>query len=110
MASTSSVAAPTVSTSSAAASASSAGQRLRRMMWDATIPIVVTVESDDLPQDALDRSIETHYLKAPRISYLPLILQDIKSNLIAMMVDGAALKEIKEEDYWFLYEGTPLRW
>lgn len=92
------------------AASSSPAQRLRRLIWDATIPIVVTVESEDLPHTSLDRSIETHYIKAPRISYLPLVLQEVKSSLLAVMMDDTALNAIKEEDYWFMYEGTPLRW
>ena len=108
MASTASAAAASAPSTSFATS--SPAQRLRRLIWDATIPILVTVESDDLSQGSLDRSIETHYIKAPRISYLPLVLQEVKNSLLAMMMDDAALNAIKEEDFWFMYEGVPLRW
>ena len=111
MASTASAAAgATASPVPTIAVSSSPAQRLRRLIWDATIPIVVTVESEDLSHTSLDRSIETHYIKAPRISYLPLVLQEVKSSLLAVMMDDTALNAIKEEDYWFMYEGTPLRW
>ncbi|UZJ54202.1 hypothetical protein CBS101457_003522 [Exobasidium rhododendri] len=110
MASTSSAANPASATPSPAFAASSPAQRLRRLIWEATIPIVVTVECGDLPQISLDRSIETYYVKAPRISYLPLVLQEVKSNLLALMVDDEVLRSMKEEEFWFLYEGTPLRW
>jgi autophagy-related protein 5 len=80
------------------------------MVWDATIPIVITVEGEGLSQGSVDRSVETYYVKAPRISYLSLVFQEVKSTLLAMMMDETALSAIKEEDFWFTYEGTPLRW
>ncbi|PWN34205.1 uncharacterized protein FA14DRAFT_161682 [Meira miltonrushii] len=86
-------------------------QRFRKLVWDATIPISVTVESADLASfGVVDRSIETYYVRAPRISYLPLVLQEVRANLLSIMVDDAILANIKEEDFWLTYEGVPLRW
>jgi autophagy-related protein 5 len=99
-----------VAASAATQSASSSAQRLRRLIWDATIPLVISIECDDIPNVSLDRSVETHYVKAPRISYLPLVLQQVKSDLLALMMDDTSLRSIKDDDYCFYYEGTPLRW
>ena len=105
-----------VSTSSAAAasaatqSAFSSAQRLRRLIWDATIPLVISVECGDISNVSLDRSIETYYIKAPRLSYLPLVLQQVKSDFLSLMMDDTSLRTIKDDDYCFYYEGTPMRW
>lgn len=109
LASTASAVAAAASNPSSSSSSSSA-QRLRRLIWDATIPILVSVECDEMPTVFLDRTIETHYMKAPRISYLPLVLQEVKNDLLSLMMDEATLRSIKEDDYCFVYEGTPLRW
>jgi autophagy-related protein 5 len=87
-------------------------QRFRKLTWDAAIPIAVTVETNDLAKlgSNVNRAIETHYVKAPRISYLPLLLQEIKTDLLALMLDASISDTIKDEDYCFTYEGTPLRW
>ena len=86
-------------------------QRFRKLVWDATIPISITVESTDLAGfGSVDRSIETYYVRAPRISYLPLILQEVRANLLSIMIDDSILANIKEEDFWLTYDGVPLRW
>lgn len=86
-------------------------QRFRKLVWDATIPISVTVESTDLSNfGSVDRSIETYYVRAPRISYLPLVLQEVRANLLSIMLDESVLANIKEEDFWLTYDGVPLRW
>ena len=43
-------------------------------------------------------------IQAPRISYLPLLLPDIKRHLAEIVLDDAAT--IKEEDWWFEESGT----
>lgn len=89
-----------------------ASQRFRKLTWDATIPIAVTVEASDLVKlgGNANRSVETFYLRAPRVSYLPLILQEVRQGLLTLMLDFSDLESVKEEDIWFTYEGVPLRW
>ncbi|PWN87026.1 hypothetical protein FA10DRAFT_269630 [Acaromyces ingoldii] len=86
-----------------------AATRFRRLVWEAAIPVVVGVESGDLPSGS-DRSVETYYASAARISYLPLLLAEVRRNLLPLVLDGAALDKIEEKDCWFAFEGTPLRW
>lgn len=111
--------ASTASTASAIAAAStpqagpstpSASQQYRRLIWEATIPIVVSIDTDTLHAGSLDRSIETHYTKAARISYLPLLLQEVKSTLLPMMMEDDAVQGLRDESFWFTCEGVPLRW
>lgn len=114
MASTASAAAassPAPAGATTTSSLSNPSHRFRKLIWDATIPVAITVEGSDLTAlGTADRSIETYYVRAPRISYLPLLLRDVKANLLSIMLDDASLSSIKEEEFWFTYDGTPLRW
>lgn len=89
----------------------------------------VTLAADELPPNA-DRSVESYYVRrlsrrywglassrcvrlqiqAPRISYLPLLLPQIRKHLLDLMLDGSTSASIPTDDLWFSYDGTPLRW
>lgn len=71
---------------------------------------MITVDAIELPDITIDRSIETYYVRAPRISYLPLILETVKNELLGTMLDDASLDLIRPEKCSFIYDGTPLRW
>lgn len=49
-------------------------------------------------------------MQVPRISYLPLILQDVRRDLIELVLDESAAAGILDESIWFEYDGVPLRW
>lgn len=93
----------------AGSASASAAIRLRRLIWDATIPVVIGIESGDLPLGS-DRSVETYYASVSRISYLPLLLAEVRRNLLPLVLDDAALQKVEDKDCWFSYEGVPLRW
>lgn len=96
----------------ASSSVASRALHFRRLVWDATIPIAVSVDAAELPGSiTLDRAIETYYVRAPRISYLPLVLEKVRAGLLSLMLSGdAALDSIKPDSCWFSFEGIPLRW
>ena len=49
-------------------------------------------------------------LRAPRIAYLPLLIQDIRRLLLELVLDDHALATLKEDQLWFDYDGEPLKW
>ncbi|PWZ01548.1 peptidase M22, glycoprotease [Testicularia cyperi] len=81
----------------------------RRLVWNGTIPICVTVELADLPPGS-DTSIDSTYLVVPRISYLPLVVAEVRRNLLELVLDQASLSTLNDKDLWFEYDGQPLRW
>jgi autophagy-related protein 5 len=119
----------------------SAATPFRSLVFRGTVPLQVQLEPQDLPLLA-DRSVEYYYVRAPpfhpsihfiirliptrvqlqvpRISYLALCLDDIKRNLVQLVLDHAAFAALKDDDLWFetlpenqhhqAEEGIPLRW
>ncbi|TKA52054.1 hypothetical protein B0A53_04714 [Rhodotorula sp. CCFEE 5036] len=97
----------------------SAATPFRSLVFRGTVPLQVQLEPQDLPLLA-DRSVEYYYLQVPRISYLALCLDDIKRNLVQLVLDHAAFAALKDDDLWFetlpenqhhqAEEGIPLRW
>ncbi|KAF9509400.1 hypothetical protein BS47DRAFT_1301504 [Hydnum rufescens UP504] len=75
----------------------------RRLVFDGTVPIEIKIDLKELPANS-DRSLEYYYIQAPRISYLPLLLPDIKRHLAEIVLDDTAT--IKEEDWWFEETGV----
>jgi autophagy-related protein 5 len=50
-------------------------------------------------------------MQAPRVSYLPLLMPEIKKFLMDVVFDEAAASVLKEEEWWFeSEEGTLLKW
>ncbi|KAM5533044.1 hypothetical protein V8D89_013312 [Ganoderma adspersum] len=82
----------------------------RRLTWEGTVPLEVRVDPKELPANS-DRGLECYYLQAPRVSYLPLLVPEIKRFLMDVVFDEAAARVIKEEDWWFeSEEGSLLKW
>lgn len=93
----------------AGASAAQATSTFRKLVWEGTIPICVTLDPAELPPGS-DSSIDSTYLIVPRISYLPLIVAEVKKNLLDLVLEQPALNTLNEKELWFEYEGQPLRW
>ncbi|PFH51983.1 hypothetical protein AMATHDRAFT_79928 [Amanita thiersii Skay4041] len=82
----------------------------RRLTWEGSVPIEIRVDPKELPANS-DRGLECYYLQAPRVSYLPLLMPEIRKYLMDVVFDEAATKVLKEEDWWFeTEEGTTLKW
>ncbi|THG96177.1 hypothetical protein EW026_g5604 [Hermanssonia centrifuga] len=81
----------------------------RRLTWEGTVPLEIRVDSKELPANS-DRGLECYYIQAPRVSYLPLLVPELKRFLMDVVFDEAAARVIKEEDWWFESEdGTLLK-
>ncbi|KAF8070272.1 autophagy protein Apg5-domain-containing protein [Lyophyllum atratum] len=82
----------------------------RRLTWEGTVPLEIRVDPKELPANS-DRGLECYYIQAPRVSYLPLLMPEIRRFLMDVVFDEAAAKVLKEEDWWFeSAEGTLLKW
>ncbi|TFK18930.1 autophagy protein 5 [Coprinopsis marcescibilis] len=82
----------------------------RRLAWEGTVPIEIRVDPKELPANS-DRGLECYYLQAPRVTYLPLLLPEIRRFLMDVVFDEAAASSLKEEDWWFeTEEGTVMKW
>ncbi|KAF9231395.1 autophagy-related protein [Melanogaster broomeanus] len=82
----------------------------RRLSWEGTVPLEIRVDPKELPANS-DRGLECYYIQAPRVSYLPLLMPEIRRFLMEVVFDEAAGKILKEEDWWFeSEEGTLLKW
>ncbi|KAF8605556.1 hypothetical protein BDV93DRAFT_570088 [Ceratobasidium sp. AG-I] len=58
------------------------------------------IDEKELPTRS-DRNLESYYIQVPRISYLPLLLPDIRKHLTDLVLEGTAATTIKDEDWWF---------
>lgn len=82
----------------------------RRLAWEGTVPVEIRVDPKELPANS-DRGLECYYIQAPRVSYLPLLLPEIRRFLMDVVFDEAAASSLKEEDWWFeTEEGTITKW
>lgn len=82
----------------------------RRLTWEGTVPLEVRVDPKELPANS-DRGLECYYIQAPRVSYLPLLVPEIKRFLMDVVFDETAARVVKEEDWWFeSEEGSLLKW
>ena len=79
----------------------------RRLTWEGTVPLEIRVDPSELPANS-DRGLECYFVQAPRVSYLPLLIPEIKGFLTDIVFDGNAIKAIKEEDWWFETEDKVL--
>ncbi|KAF8335476.1 autophagy protein 5 [Cantharellus anzutake] len=81
----------------------------RRLIFDGTVPLEIKIDLKDLPANS-DRSLEYYYVQAPRISYLPLLIPDVRKYLAELVLDDST--QIKEEDWWFeeTSSGALMKW
>ncbi|TDL22655.1 autophagy protein 5 [Rickenella mellea] len=82
----------------------------RRLSWEGTVPIEIRVDSKELPANS-DRGLECYFIQAPRVSYLPLLIPELKRFLVDVVFDEAAGKAVKEDEWWFESEdGVLMKW
>ncbi|KAI0321236.1 autophagy-related protein [Amylostereum chailletii] len=95
---------------SAFASSPASTTLFRRLTWEGTVPLEIRVDSKELPANS-NRGLECYFIQAPRVSYLPLLIPEIKRFLTDVVFDDDAARILKEEDWWFESEdGHLLKW
>lgn len=98
------------SPSPSAFSTSASTSLFRRLTWEGTVPIEIHIDSKELPANS-DRGLESYYIQAPRVSYLPLLIPEIKRFLTDLVLDDAGGMSVRELDWWFEGEdGHPIKW
>ncbi|GAA5917267.1 hypothetical protein JCM6882_009268 [Rhodosporidiobolus microsporus] len=111
--STSSLTPSSATTSGASAEAANAAALagvFRTMVFGGSVPIQLVVAEEELPPTA-DRSVEAYYIQAPRISYLPLLIPQIRKYFLDLVLDDNSAASLRNEDIWFEAEGgAPLKW
>ncbi|KAK7472871.1 autophagy protein 5 [Stygiomarasmius scandens] len=82
----------------------------RRLSWDGTVPLEIRIDPKELPANS-ERGLEYYYIQAPRVSYLPLLMPEIRRFFNELVFDEAAVMELKDDEWWFeTSEGTLLKW
>ncbi|CEQ42391.1 SPOSA6832_04196, partial [Sporobolomyces salmonicolor] len=76
----------------------------RTLNFGGSVPIEVVLAEEDLPKNA-DRSIEAYYVQAPRISYLPLLLAQVRKQFVDLVLDESTSAALREDQLWFEVEG-----
>lgn len=82
----------------------------RRLTWDGTVPLEIRVDPKELPANS-DRGLECYFMQAPRVSYLPLLMPEIRRFFMDLVFDETAARDLRDEDWWFeTAEGTLVKW
>ncbi|KAL9932557.1 hypothetical protein V8E36_008674 [Tilletia maclaganii] len=79
----------------------------RKLAFNASVPLLIELAD---PPASETRSIAQYYCKVPRISYLPLLLPVLRKYFLEALLDEATLLSLKEDSFWFEYNGQPLKW
>ncbi|OXH00384.1 autophagy protein 5, partial [Cryptococcus neoformans] len=75
----------------------------RRLTWQSAVTISIRLaDGEPGAGNACDR----YYIKAPRYSYLPLFVPEIRENLVELALDDAQLEQIDEKNWWFEEEAA----
>ncbi|ORX38891.1 autophagy protein Apg5-domain-containing protein [Kockovaella imperatae] len=98
-------------------SAQSSTNLFRRLAWQSSIHLFIRL-ADGEP--GAGSGSDRYYMQAPRHSYLPLLLPEIRENLVELALDDQQLADTDEKDWWFeeeVEEGSsvfvsqgPCRW
>ncbi|CAD6888217.1 unnamed protein product [Tilletia controversa] len=85
----------------------SAALASRKLIFNATIPLLIELAD---PPTSETTPIAQYYCKTPRIAYLPLLLPTLRKYFLESLLDEATLLSLKDDQFWFEYNGQPLRW
>ncbi|SCZ88911.1 BZ3500_MvSof-1268-A1-R1_C048g00175 [Microbotryum saponariae] len=83
---------------------------LRSLVYHGSLPLQIHVAANELPSKVDPTLIAAYYTQASRISYLPLLLHDIKAHFLDLALDQATAATINLHDLWFEHNGVPLKW
>ncbi|GAA6057247.1 hypothetical protein JCM3770_003821 [Rhodotorula araucariae] len=82
---------------------------IRSLVFRGSVPIEIVLHEGDLPPGA-DRTVEAYYLQASRISYLPLVLPQVRKYFLSLVLDDNSAASLRMDDLWFEADGVPLKW
>jgi hypothetical protein len=79
----------------------------RRLTWEGTVPVEIRVDTKELTANSA-RGLECYFLQTPRVSYLPLLVPEIKRSLTDVVFDDEGARALREEDWWLEAEDRAL--
>ncbi|PWN26277.1 hypothetical protein BDZ90DRAFT_233411 [Jaminaea rosea] len=85
---------------------------LSERIFSAALPVVISIASDEVLPSSLSEGAPadlTYYTTLRRTGYLSLHLQEIKENLIDLVLPPSS-STYKPEDLWLSSGSTPLKW
>lgn len=89
----------------AGASTSANGNAIPEQIFTSTLSLAVSIAAGDVTLPVSEYNV--CYLNVRRNSYLPMILRQVREQLVDLVVSA---HEVKDEEIWFDYAGVPLRW
>ncbi|KAM0787037.1 hypothetical protein ACM66B_006303 [Microbotryomycetes sp. NB124-2] len=81
----------------------------RSLVFGGHVTCKVQIAQDELPTHA-ERAIDSYFVQAPRISYLPLLVPQLRKHFLALILDSVSLNALRDDSVWFSFEGAPLKW
>ncbi|WRT64845.1 uncharacterized protein IL334_001781 [Kwoniella shivajii] len=69
----------------------------RRLSWQTSISISVRIADGETGSGT---GADRYFIQAPRYSYLPLLIPEIRDNLVELALDEKQLGEVDEKDWW----------
>lgn len=102
-------AAPTTAQQYAPSSAVTQGEVFRSLVFDGSVALCVSLVPEELPAGS-DRSMDVYYMQAPRIAYLPMLLGELRTNLLDLVLDDHGRATLAEDQLWLECQGEPLKW
>nr|ODN93151.1 autophagy protein 5 [Cryptococcus depauperatus CBS 7841] len=83
----------------------SSTQLYRRLIWQSTIPICIKLAPDS---PGAGNGYDRYFIQAPRYTYLPLLIPQIKENLVELALDEQQLEGTDVKNWWFEEEVNEL--
>ncbi|RKO87966.1 autophagy protein Apg5-domain-containing protein, partial [Blyttiomyces helicus] len=78
-----------------------------RAVWEGKVPMRITMDPGEAIALTSRAPAEAHFLLAPRCSYIPLLVQQVRQ----FFVDHAGLSFAGDDsEIWFESQGVPLKW
>ncbi|ORY31047.1 autophagy protein Apg5-domain-containing protein [Naematelia encephala] len=76
----------------------SSANLFRRLTWQGSIPLEIRLAEGE---PGAGSSTDRYYMHAPRYTYLPLLIPEIRENLVELLLDDQQLETLDESQWWF---------
>ncbi|WVQ81671.1 autophagy protein 5 [Cryptococcus sp. DSM 104549] len=76
----------------------SSSNLFRRLAWQSSVPVSIRLADGEPGAGSV---CDRYFIQAPRYSYLPLLIPEIKESLVELALDDAQLEQTDEKDWWF---------
>ncbi|ODN82308.1 hypothetical protein L202_02587 [Cryptococcus amylolentus CBS 6039] len=73
----------------------------RRLTWQSTVPISIRLAPSSTSPNAPAAITDTYFIQAPRHTYLPLLIPEIKQNMVELALGDEDVAKYDVKDWWF---------